>query len=84
MNYCNTALLNRKIIEFMKKRKKEKKKGRKKRKGERKTKRKTERNKAGYTATSCGRVGRSGNARFYTFRLVLKNKQNDGPTKKER
>ena len=26
-------------------------------------------NKAGYTATSCGRVGRGGNARFYTFRL---------------
>ena len=26
-------------------------------------------NKAGYTATSCGRVGRSGNARFPTFGL---------------
>ena len=26
-------------------------------------------NKAGYTATSCGRVGRGGNARFPTFRL---------------
>ena len=28
------------------------------------------RNKAGYTATSCGRVGRGGNARFPIFRLV--------------
>ena len=27
-------------------------------------------NKAGYTATSCGRVGRGGNARFPIFRLV--------------
>ena len=27
-------------------------------------------NKAAYTATSCGRVGRGGNARFSTFRLV--------------
>ena len=26
-------------------------------------------NKAGYTATSCGRVGRGGNTRFPTFRL---------------
>ena len=26
-------------------------------------------NKSGYTATSCGRVGRGGNARFPTFRL---------------
>ena len=26
-------------------------------------------NKAGYTATSCGWVGRGGNARFPTFRL---------------
>ena len=26
-------------------------------------------NKAGYTAMSCGRVGRGGNARFPTFRL---------------
>ena len=26
-------------------------------------------NKAGYTATSCGRVGRGGNARFHTFEL---------------
>ena len=34
-------------------------------------------NKAGYTAnTSCGRVGRGGNARFHTFQLVL----TDGPT----
>ena len=30
-----------------------------------------ETNKAGYTATSCGQVGRGGNARFHTFRLVL-------------
>ena len=34
------------------------------------------RNKAGYTAISCGRVGRGGNARFHTFRLML----TDGPT----
>ena len=34
-------------------------------------------NKAGYTAnTSCGRVGRGGNARFHIFRLVF----TDGPT----
>ena len=26
-------------------------------------------NKAGYTATSCGRVGRGGNARFHSFEL---------------
>ena len=26
-------------------------------------------NKAGYTATSCGRVGRGGNMRFHTFQL---------------
>ena len=26
-------------------------------------------NKAGHTATSCGRVGRGGNARFHTFQL---------------
>ena len=32
-------------------------------------------NKAGYTATSCGRVGRGGNARFPTFQL-----ERDGPT----
>ena len=32
-------------------------------------KEKNKRNKAGYTATSCGRVGRGGNARFPTFRL---------------
>ena len=31
--------------------------------------------KAGYTATSCGRVGRGGNARFPTFQL-----EHDGPT----
>ena len=28
-------------------------------------------NKAGYTATSCGRVGRGGNAHFPTFQLEL-------------
>ena len=33
-------------------------------------------NKAGYTATSCGRVGRGGNMRFHTFQLVHTN----GPT----
>ena len=32
-------------------------------------------NKAGYTATSCGRLGRGGNARFPTFQLEC-----DGPT----
>ena len=37
-------------------------------------------NKAGYTATSCGQVGRSGNARFHTFQLVLTNGPTDGPT----
>ena len=33
------------------------------------------RNKAGYTAISCGRVGRGGNMRFPTFQL-----ERDGPT----
>ena len=37
------------------------------------------RNKAGYTATSCGRVGRGGNARFPTFRLDGYGRT-DGPT----
>ena len=37
-------------------------------------------NKAGYTATSCGRVGRGGNARFHTFRLVVTDGPTDGPT----
>ena len=32
-------------------------------------------NKAGYTATSCGRAGRGGNTRFPTFRL-----ERDQPT----
>ena len=32
-------------------------------------------NKAGYTAISCGRVGRGGNTRFPTFQL-----ERDGPT----
>jgi len=38
-------------------------------------------NKAGYTAnTSCGRVGRSGNARFHTFQLDHHDGRTDGPT----
>ena len=36
-------------------------------------------NKAGYTATSCGQVGRGGNARFPTFRLVSTDGPTDGP-----
>ena len=32
-------------------------------------------NQAGYTATSCGRLGRGGNARFPTFQF-----ERDGPT----
>ena len=36
-------------------------------------------NKAGYTAISCGRVGRGGNARFLTFRLDGYGRT-DGPT----
>ena len=36
-------------------------------------------NKAGYTATSCGRVGRGGNAHFPTFRLDHYG-PTDGPT----
>ena len=40
-----------------------------------------EKNKAGYTAnTSCGRVGRGGNARFHTFRLVFTDGRTDGRT----
>ena len=49
------------------------------------------RNKAGYTAISCGRVGRGGYARFPTFqlnhygptdtfRLVFTDRPTDGPT----
>ena len=49
-----------------------------KRKEERKKKKK--KNKAGYTAISCGRVGRGGYACFLTFRLVLTDGQTDGPT----
>ena len=30
---------------------------------------KKKKNKAGYTATSCGQVGKGGNARFPTFQL---------------
>ena len=40
-------------------------------------------NKAGYTATSCGRVGRGGNARFPTFQLGRDrptDQRTDGPT----
>ena len=38
-------------------------------------------NKAGYTAnTSCGRVGRGGNAQFHTFRLVFMDRPTEGPT----
>ena len=47
----------------------EKKKWKKKDKKEKKKKKKKKKNKAGYTAISCGRVGRGGNARFPTFRL---------------
>ena len=42
-------------------------------------------NKAGYTAnTSCGRVGRGGNARFHTFQLDhhgRKDQRTNGRTK---
>ena len=41
-------------------------------------------NKAGYTAISCGRVGRGGNARFPTFRLDgygLTDRRTNGRTK---
>ena len=42
----------------------------------------SENNKAGYTAnTSRGRVGRSENAGFSTFRLVLTDGPTDGRTK---
>ena len=38
-------------------------------------------NKAGYTAnTSCGRVGRGGNARFHTFQLDHHDGLTDRPT----
>ena len=40
-------------------------------------------NKAGYTATSCGRVGRGGTACFHTFRLdhyKPTDQQTDGAT----
>ena len=37
-------------------------------------------NKAGYTATSCGRVGRGGNTHFHTFRLVFTDQPTDRPT----
>ena len=37
-------------------------------------------NKAGYTATSCVRVGRGEYARFPTFRLVLTDRRTDGLT----
>ena len=37
-------------------------------------------NKAGYTATSCGRVGTGGNAHFPTFRLAHTDGRTDGQT----
>ena len=37
-------------------------------------------NKAGYTATSCGRVGRGGNARFPTFNSSVTDQPTDQPT----
>ena len=39
-------------------------------------------NKAGYTANSCGRLGRGGNARFPTFRLNGYGRT-DGPTDRQ-
>ena len=40
-----------------------------------------EENKAGYTAnSSCGRLGRGGNARFHTFRLVFTDRATDQST----
>ena len=39
-------------------------------------------NKAGYTATSCGWVGRGGNARFPTFQLE-RDRQTDRPTNQQ-
>ena len=40
-----------------------------------------EKNKAEYMATtSCGRVGRGGNAHFHTFRLVFMDRPTDRPT----
>ena len=39
-------------------------------------------NKAGYTATSCGQVGRSGNARFHTFQSLRTNRPMDRRTDK--
>ena len=54
--------------------------GRTQKKETEKEERNRERNKAGYTAnTSCGRVGRGGNARFHTFRLVYTDRRTDGP-----
>ena len=51
--------------------------------GPEKIKRKKKRgkkNKVGYTATSCGWVGRGGYARFPTFRLMLMDRRTDGQT----
>ena len=39
----------------------------------------TYKNKAGYTAISCGREGRGGNAHFPTFRLMSTDGPTDGP-----
>ena len=42
---------------------------------------KGQKNKAGYTVnTSCGRVGRGGNARFHTFQLDHHDGPTNGPT----
>ena len=38
------------------------------------------RNKAGYTTTSCGQVGRGGYVRFPTFQLVLMHGRTKGST----
>ena len=44
------------------------------------SKRAKERNRAGYTATSCGCVGRGRNACFLTFRLVSTDEPTGRPT----
>ena len=62
---------------------KSKKKKKKKSSQRRWSQRMDEMNKAGYTASSCGRVGRGGNARFPIFRLVgygLMDGRTDGRT----
>ena len=42
-----------------------------------------QRNKAGYTATSCGWVGRGGYVRFPTFQLVLMDGRTKRPTNQQ-